>query len=54
MNFMQLAAAPVFLQAVKINEVFQWQEAYLLAAHKKNYFARNSSDARDCNISQEK
>jgi hypothetical protein len=50
---MQLAAAPVFLQTVKINEVFQLQEAYLLAAHKKTDFARNRSDARDCDISQE-
>jgi hypothetical protein len=54
MNFMPRTAASVFLQAVKINEVFQWQEPYLLAAHKKTDFARNSSDARDCDISQEK
>jgi hypothetical protein len=53
-NFMQLAAAPVISQAVKMNEVFQWQEAYLLAAHKKTDFARKSSDARDCDISQGK
>jgi hypothetical protein len=53
-NFMQRAAALVFLQAVKINKVFQWQEPYLLAAHKKTDFARDSSDARDCDISQEK
>jgi hypothetical protein len=44
----------IFLKAVKINKVFQWQEAYLLAAYKKTNFARNSSNARDYDVSQEK
>lgn len=54
MNVTQLAAAPVFLQAVKMDEVFRWQEAYLLATHKKTDIAKNSSDAQDCDISKEK